>query len=365
MEAADRARREIERNLHDGAQQRFVSVALALQVWLVAQPDLSAARAGSSRTCSPNCAPVSPSCATLPTGSTPPSSATAGSSVHWRASPCARRCRSSSRSSCLPSGLPAPVEAAAYFVVCETLTNVAKYAHATQASVNVVHRDGRLEVVVADDGVGGARFARGTGLQGLRDRVGFVDGTLEVESPGGRGHHRAREPSGRGPLSGVRPGPVRRKSHGVQDRSAAKLSTPHFVDRRPTMTATRTSILSLVIAATALTPGAALASHGGGGDKDKRVTGKCTGSSTAKLKVKPDDGRLETEFEVDQNRNGVQWKVTLRRNGDVAVSTRARTKAPSGSFSVERRITDGSGSDTIRARATSPSGEVCTASITV
>jgi hypothetical protein len=130
------------------------------------------------------------------------------------------------------------------------------------------------------------------------------------------------------------------------------------------MTFSRILTLSLVLALTALTPSAALARHGGGND-DKRVSGRCTGNSTAKLKVKPDDGRLEAEFEVDQNRNGVQWKVTLRRNGALAVSTRARTKAPSGSFSVERRITDGSGSDTIRARATSPSGEVCTASITV
>ena len=125
----------------------------------------------------------------------------------------------------------------------------------------------------------------------------------------------------------------------------------------------RTFILILVLAATALIPAAASAK--GGNDRDKRVTGRCTGHSTAKLKVKPDDGRLEAEFEVDQNRNGVRWKVTLRRNGAVAVRTSARTKAPSGSFSVERRLADGAGSDRISARATSPSGEVCTAALTV
>jgi hypothetical protein len=93
--------------------------------------------------------------------------------------------------------------------------------------------------------------------------------------------------------------------------------------------------------------------------------GTCTGSATSKLKVKHDDGRIETEFEVDQNRNGVRWKVVLRRNGRVAVRTSARTHAPSGSFSVERRLADGPGTDRITARATSPSGQVCRASVSV
>ena len=75
--------------------------------------------------------------------------------------------------------------------------------------------------------------------------------------------------------------------------------------------------------------------------------------------------RLEVEFEVDQNRNGVTWQVQLRRNGKLAVNTSATTRAPSGSFEVERRLTDGSGSDTISARATSPTGQVCTASLTI
>ena len=133
----------------------------------------------------------------------------------------------------------------------------------------------------------------------------------------------------------------------------------------PAMKTTRILALGLVLGVVAL-PGAALAKGdddgGGGNDRETRVTGTCSGGSTAKLKVKPDDGRIEAEFEVDQNRNGVTWRVTMRRNGNVAVSTRATTRAPSGSFSVERRITDGSGTDRIRARATSPSGEVCTAS---
>jgi hypothetical protein len=144
-------------------------------------------------------------------------------------------------------------------------------------------------------------------------------------------------------------------------------------------------ICSLVIAAGALLPTAALAEHGaddsptvpddkggltapsknGGGTAAKRVTGTCTGGSTAKLKVKPDDAGLETEFEVDQNRNGVKWAVRIRRDGRLVVSTNATTKAPSGSFSVERRVSNGTGSDRITARATSPSGEVCTAGLTI
>jgi len=160
------------------------------------------------------------------------------------------------------------------------------------------------------------------------------------------------------------------------------------------MNTTRAIIASLVIAVGALAPTAALARHGAddapdtaddkgglrapdmsddspsssssnGGNRRVKRTGTCTGNATAKLKAKPDDGRLETEFEVDQNRNGVVWKVTIRRNGVLAVSTKATTRAPSGSFSVERRIADGAGSDKITARAVSSAGQVCTARVTV
>lgn len=169
------------------------------------------------------------------------------------------------------------------------------------------------------------------------------------------------------------------------------------------MNPARTIALTLALAATAFAPAVALAKHGAddattvpddkggqvvkpaaddhpsaaddkggqatqskhGGSTAKRVTGTCTGNSTAKLKVKPDDGRLETEFEVDQNRSGVTWKVRIHRTGHLAVKKNATTKAPSGSFSVERRLTNGSGADRISARATSPSGQVCTASVTV
>ena len=82
---------------------------------------------------------------------------------------------------------PPPIEAAAYYVVAEALTNVAKYAHATSATVTVDRKDGLLQVEIADDGVGGAEASAGSGLRGLDDRVQAVGGTLRVNSPAGEG----------------------------------------------------------------------------------------------------------------------------------------------------------------------------------
>jgi signal transduction histidine kinase len=83
--------------------------------------------------------------------------------------------------------LPAQVEAAAYFVVAEALTNVARYAGASRAEVRVERRESAVSVEVSDDGVGGADAASGTGLRGLADRVATLDGTLAVVSPPGEG----------------------------------------------------------------------------------------------------------------------------------------------------------------------------------
>jgi signal transduction histidine kinase len=82
---------------------------------------------------------------------------------------------------------PAPVEAAAYFVCAEALTNVAKYADATRVTVEARRDGGRLTVTIADDGAGGADPARGSGLRGLADRVEALGGRLSVESPPGAG----------------------------------------------------------------------------------------------------------------------------------------------------------------------------------
>jgi len=83
--------------------------------------------------------------------------------------------------------LPAPVEAAAYFVCSEALANVAKYAQASRARCELLVADGRLTVTVTDDGVGGADPVRGSGLRGLADRADALGGRLTVSSPAGKG----------------------------------------------------------------------------------------------------------------------------------------------------------------------------------
>jgi hypothetical protein len=125
------------------------------------------------------------------------------------------------------------------------------------------------------------------------------------------------------------------------------------------MALTRHVALGAAAAAVALVPASAAAKDG---DIIKRVT--CSQGSTAKLKLSEEDGRIETEFEVDQNRNGVRWNVTLRRNGAVAARTAKVTRGPSGSFEVRRLLANGAGDDVITARATRASGEVCRARAT-
>jgi hypothetical protein len=129
------------------------------------------------------------------------------------------------------------------------------------------------------------------------------------------------------------------------------------------MSTPRLLITGLVATTAALAPATALAKHGG--DDGVSTRGTCSKSSSAKLKLSRDDNRVETEFEVDQNRNGVRWKVVLRRNGKRVVATTATTRAPSGSFELRRLLTDGPGADRVTATATSPSGETCTARATL
>jgi hypothetical protein len=112
-----------------------------------------------------------------------------------------------------------------------------------------------------------------------------------------------------------------------------------------------------VAAALAVTIVPTAAAKGGGGI---RVAGTCSDGSSSKLKVKHDNGRIEAEFEVDQNRNGVVWNVELRRDGSLVFAGARTTVAPSGSFSVARLFSGGASDTTIRARATR-NGEVCTA----
>jgi hypothetical protein len=99
----------------------------------------------------------------------------------------------------------------------------------------------------------------------------------------------------------------------------------------------------------------------GGDHRALRIQGVCTQQSTSKLKIKREDGRLEVEFEVDQNQTGVPWTVTLSRNDAVVKTLTATTQAPSGSFEIRGRLRGRLGTDTIKVVAMSPSGETCTA----
>jgi len=116
----------------------------------------------------------------------------------------------------------------------------------------------------------------------------------------------------------------------------------------------------LALAVVALTAAPAGVAKGG----DIRVAGTCTGSATSKIKLSAEDGRIEVEFEVDQNRNGVPWRVTLSQNGRTIARLTRVTRTPSGSFEARKVTPDRAGADVLRGRAISPSGEVCTARAT-
>jgi len=186
VDAADAARRKIERDLHDGAQQRLVTLALEVRM----------ARAKAERD--------------------PESAGPFLEHLGQELSEASAELRELARGihpavlterglgpaiAALTARAPVPVEVldlpdhrlnsvietTAYFTVAEALTNVAKYAQASRATVRLAHQGDDLVVEVRDDGVGGARASTGSGLSGLADRLGACDGRLAVESPPGEG----------------------------------------------------------------------------------------------------------------------------------------------------------------------------------
>ena len=183
--AGDAERRRLERNLHDGAQQRLV--ALALQLGLIQsqiRQDPSAAEALVTNA-SVQLAESLRELRELARGMHPAvlefGLASALESLAARTTvPTAVSCEVAER-------LPQQVEIALYFVVCEALANVAKYAGAQTASVRLYCTDGGVAVDIADDGVGGADAAAGSGLRGLADRVEAMSGHVIVTSPAGDG----------------------------------------------------------------------------------------------------------------------------------------------------------------------------------
>ena len=105
---------------------------------------------------------------------------------------------------------------------------------------------------------------------------------------------------------------------------------------------------------------------GGGGNGDVITRGSCSGQSDWKLKVKPDNSRLELEFEVDSNVNGQSWNVRIKQNGVRIFAGTRVTQGPSGSFDLTRRPNDSVGTDRFVARAKNPStGETCVGLISI
>ena len=175
--------RRLERDIHDGPQQRLVRLTMDLgraRRQLTDDPDrasetMDAALLQARETVD--------ELRSLSRGSRRRCWSTAASSRRSASSPCAARCRSRRRSTCRTRCRR--TSRPRLFVVAEALTNVAKHSEATRASVGVWMENGGVEVRIEDDGVGGAHLAKGSGLAGLEQRVLAADGRLEVGSPAG------------------------------------------------------------------------------------------------------------------------------------------------------------------------------------
>jgi PAS domain S-box-containing protein len=184
--AADETRRRIERDLHDGTQQRLVSLSLELRL----AESTASSELGESRSTIRRVADelngVIDELREISRGIHPAVLSEGGLGPALR---------TLARRSAIPvvlggvieHRLPEPVEVAAYYVVSEALTNAAKHANASRVDVEADVRDSSLRLSIRDDGVGGANAAGGSGLIGLRDRVEALGGSIEIESPPGEG----------------------------------------------------------------------------------------------------------------------------------------------------------------------------------
>jgi signal transduction histidine kinase len=179
-------RRRLERDLHDGAQQRLVSMALNIRIARSKLNEDPLAAEQLLETAGRELDSALEELRELARGIHPAVLTDRGLATALET--LASRAPVPVELAELPAErLPEAVELAAYFVVAEGLTNVAKYAHATHATVGVARKNGRLVVEVADDGVGGADPENGTGLRGLADRIAVLEGRLEIDSEKGRG----------------------------------------------------------------------------------------------------------------------------------------------------------------------------------
>jgi signal transduction histidine kinase len=182
--AGDEARRRIERDLHDGAQQHLVALALRLRSTAAAPPDsdirteITDVAAGLTA--------VLDELQEISRGIHPAILSTAGLPSALRTLG-RRSVIPVNLDVCIEGRLPEPIEVGAYYVVAETLTNAAKHARASIVEIDAKAAGGKLRIRVRDDGVGGADAKRGTGLIGLRDRIEGLNGTFSLHSPAGGG----------------------------------------------------------------------------------------------------------------------------------------------------------------------------------
>jgi signal transduction histidine kinase len=185
LAAGQAERKRLERDLHDGAQQRLVALALQLKLLeqqLADDPGAKERLDIAQREVAMSLEELRD----LARGIHPAVLSAHGLAVALE-QVAARAPLRVEMEVDLPERLPEPVELAAYLVAWEALANVGKYAQATTVRVLVARRGERAVIEVADDGVGGADDAKGSGLRGLADRVEALGGTLQVVSPAGRG----------------------------------------------------------------------------------------------------------------------------------------------------------------------------------
>ena len=184
--AADQARRRFERDLHDGAQQRIVTLGLELRAIEASAPAEDERLHGQLGEVIDGLSGLYADLQELSRGIHPAILSRGG---------LAPAIKTLARRSPVPvdldldvdAHLPESVEVAAYYVVAEALTNTAKYAEASEVAVRADTRDGVLHLTISDDGIGGAHTGGGSGLIGLKDRVDALSGTLSVSSPSGGG----------------------------------------------------------------------------------------------------------------------------------------------------------------------------------
>jgi signal transduction histidine kinase len=186
VEAGYAERRRVERNLHDGAQQRLMALTMNLRLARDKLGEDPAVTAELLDEAMDELAAATAELRELARGIHPVLLSECG--LRAALGGLAERSPVPVELLATPAErLPAPIEMAAYFVVAEALTNVARYAEAEVATVRVERRNGTVEVEIRDDGVGGADLDAGTGLRGLEDRVGALEGRFRLSSPVGAG----------------------------------------------------------------------------------------------------------------------------------------------------------------------------------